>query len=229
MFPGGRVEVVATMGGGPNSSAVGPDGFVYITQNGGFQWSEIPTRNGKLTLPGNQVPYSSSPPSLQLCHSKSLALRLRRWVDGWLAGWWVVDDPQALDYPGTGAIQRVDLQSGQVTDLYTHGGESGSLVLPLVSAAFHSQYALHCLVGREVGQWVADIHGLWMDAVNRLARDNPVCSPLPVATAPLCPTVSGGVACRTNAHRGFGRLGAHEALRPERSGVRRERRGFLVH
>jgi len=35
----GRVEVVAMLGGGPNGAAVGPDGAVYICNNGGFRWA----------------------------------------------------------------------------------------------------------------------------------------------------------------------------------------------
>lgn len=36
--PDGRVEVVATTGGGPNGAAIGPDGAAYICNNGGFEW-----------------------------------------------------------------------------------------------------------------------------------------------------------------------------------------------
>ena len=46
----GAVEVVANCGGGPNGAAIGPDGKVWICNNGGFEWLE---RNG-LTLPGDQ-------------------------------------------------------------------------------------------------------------------------------------------------------------------------------
>jgi len=36
----GAVEVVAELGGGPNGAALGPDGAVYVCNNGGFRWHE---------------------------------------------------------------------------------------------------------------------------------------------------------------------------------------------
>src|SRR5215470_8466741 len=46
----GTRSVVAHTGGGPNGAAIGPDGKVYICNNGGFEWHEI----AGLTLPGHQ-------------------------------------------------------------------------------------------------------------------------------------------------------------------------------
>jgi gluconolactonase len=75
--PDGSVERVATTGGGPNGAAVGPDGKVYVCNNGGFEWYEI----DGIVAPG----------------------------------------PQPADYIG-GRIQRVDIDTGAVEDLYTECG-----------------------------------------------------------------------------------------------------------
>lgn len=44
-----RQEVIATVGGGPNGAAIGPDGAVYITNNGGFEYHDM----GGLLIPGH--------------------------------------------------------------------------------------------------------------------------------------------------------------------------------
>ncbi len=38
---GGSTEIVADLGGGPNGAALGPDGAIYVVNNGGFVWNEF--------------------------------------------------------------------------------------------------------------------------------------------------------------------------------------------
>jgi gluconolactonase len=46
----GKTEVVADLGGGPNGAALGPDGAIYVCNNGGMAFSDF----GGLLIPGHQ-------------------------------------------------------------------------------------------------------------------------------------------------------------------------------
>jgi gluconolactonase len=54
-WPGGKKQVVATPGGGPNGLAIGPDGKLYCCNNGGFNYVES---NGYLSPHGIADDYS---------------------------------------------------------------------------------------------------------------------------------------------------------------------------
>ncbi|MEU7816060.1 SMP-30/gluconolactonase/LRE family protein [Pseudonocardia sp. NPDC049154] len=51
VWPDGSVDVVAELGGGPNGAAVGPDGAIYVCNNGGFEWHDRPEG---IVAPGHQ-------------------------------------------------------------------------------------------------------------------------------------------------------------------------------
>lgn len=56
VWPDGRKTIVANLGGGPNGAALGPDGHIYVCNNGGFKWVE---RNGRHFLAGTPDDYTS--------------------------------------------------------------------------------------------------------------------------------------------------------------------------
>ena len=83
--PAGTLSVVATVGGGPNGVALGPDGAAYVTNHGGWDYERWSTAQ-------DMDPDHDPAP-------------------------WVRDD-----YEG-GWVDRVDLESGEVTRLITHVGD----------------------------------------------------------------------------------------------------------
>lgn len=50
----GEKTRIAHVGGGPNGAALGPDGVIYVCNNGGFAWHEIDFLGEKKLFPGEQ-------------------------------------------------------------------------------------------------------------------------------------------------------------------------------
>jgi gluconolactonase len=75
--PDGSVTRIADTGGGPNGAAVGPDGALYVCNNGGMKSTKIASRG------------------------------------------WILPGEQPDEFHG-GAIQRIDLVTGDVCELYSH-------------------------------------------------------------------------------------------------------------
>jgi gluconolactonase len=57
--PDGSTTPVADVGGGPNGAALGPDGALYVVNNGGFVWSEL----GPYLIPLDLATGANEPPA----------------------------------------------------------------------------------------------------------------------------------------------------------------------
>jgi gluconolactonase len=57
VLPTGALETIATLGGGPNGAAMGPDGKCYVCNNGGFTW--LRSETGFLRPTGCAEDYTS--------------------------------------------------------------------------------------------------------------------------------------------------------------------------
>src|SRR3954467_5161291 len=56
ILPNGSQKLVAKVPGGPNGAAVGPDGRIYIANNGGSAWTDMPLPNGQgISVGGHQA------------------------------------------------------------------------------------------------------------------------------------------------------------------------------
>lgn len=65
----GAISVVAQLGGGPNGAALGPDGWVYVCNNGGFEWHD----HGGALIPGD-LPADYAGGAIQRVHLDSGAV-----------------------------------------------------------------------------------------------------------------------------------------------------------
>lgn len=116
--PDGSTETVAEIEGGPNGAAIGPDGMVYLCNNGGC-FTEVDF--GGLSLPG---PFDPS-----------------RYIGG--------------------RIQKVDLSTGQVTDLYTECNgrplrAPNDLVFDMHGGFYFTDHGI-----RDVAARTADLTGIY--------------------------------------------------------------------
>ena len=115
--PGATPEIVASIPGGPNGLAIGPDGFGYVCNNGGvFDFDEMPPDPKKGPRNRNDYILKPDPKCPGQNYGKNVIHGTGEQVPG-------------PDHLAAGSICRVNLKTGTVTELY--GPAKGdSLIAP---------------------------------------------------------------------------------------------------
>ena len=110
--PGGTTEVVAELGGGPNGLALGPDGALYVCNNGGFLWSDEP---GLLRPIGTPADYTGG-------RIERLDLRTGEWRALYTeCGGHRLNGPNDIVFDRAGGFYFTDLGKARARDR-DHGG-----------------------------------------------------------------------------------------------------------
>jgi gluconolactonase len=133
IWPDGRKTIVATLGGGPNGAAMGPDGKCYVCNNGGFDWVE---RHGML-FPGHQ-PASYQGGSIQrvdldtgkveVLYTECDGIGLRGPND------LVFDGQGGFWFSDLGKGRRADIDRGALYYARTDGSSIKRVVFPLMTS-----------------------------------------------------------------------------------------------
>jgi gluconolactonase len=119
----GLVQVVADLGGGPNGAAMGPDGAVYVCNNGGFRWH---TEADGCHRPMGQAEDYSGGRIERVNLATGHAERLYDTVDGF-----ALRGPNDIVFDAQGGFYFTDLGKTRERDMdrggvfYGHGDGSG--------------------------------------------------------------------------------------------------------
>jgi gluconolactonase len=130
----GSTQVVAQLGGGPNGAAIGPDGGVYVCNNGGFGFATLP--NG-LLVPARPAEDYSGGRIERVDLATGKVERILDSVDGYaLRGPndLVFDAQGGLYFTDLGKVRRDDMDRGGVFYLHANLQRARTLARPAFSA-----------------------------------------------------------------------------------------------
>jgi gluconolactonase len=132
IHPDGRTQVVASMGGGPNGAALGPDGALYLCNNGGFRWAD---EDGQLVPIGRSDDYSGGRIERVDASSGEVRVLHRLTQRGALSGPndLVFDSEGGLWFTELGHVAEDSIERGAVCYAPAGGGPARAIVYPMLT------------------------------------------------------------------------------------------------
>jgi gluconolactonase len=137
--PEGSVARIATTGGGPNGAALGPDGRLYVCNNGGMIWTDLPDG---LVVPGKALGRGSNQPPSYVTGSIQVVDLETGEVDALYSscGEYALTSPNDIVFDADGGFYFTDtgkrrdreMDYGGLYYARTDGSEIRQLVHPLI-------------------------------------------------------------------------------------------------
>lgn len=161
VLPNGRKQTIAKPGGGPNGAAIGPDGALYVCNNGGFEYHKV----RGVMIPGHQakdysggrierVDLSTGKVEVLYTHSDGVALRgPNDIVFDRQGGFWFTDHAKSThDYRQWGGLHYATIDGSHIST------QIGSIMAPNgvgLSPDEKTVYYAETLSGRLFGAAIA--------------------------------------------------------------------------
>lgn len=109
VLPDGSVDVIATIPGGPNGAALGPDGRIYVCNHGGVDWIDV--QGGRLRTGAQRADYQGGGIDVVDLQSGHVERLYDRCGDYQLRG------PNDLVFDGTGGFWFTDMGKRRQRDM----------------------------------------------------------------------------------------------------------------
>ena len=174
VLPDGRVQVVADLGGGPNGAAIGPDGAVYVCNNGGFRWAHRDRRHAsarsarpRTTRAAASNGSTSRPAASSACTTRVEGLGLRGPNDI------VFDAAGGFYFTDLGKVRDTEIDRGGVFYGQPDGRSAHVIARPVMTPNGIAPFARrqHAVLRRDRGRAPLGLrhHGAGRGAQGRLA------------------------------------------------------------